>query len=363
MYSCSTQRKMPRAVAALLLCLLVLAISACEWTDLVDGDDDDDDDSNSDNTPPATETRVPGLSVAVSSSDFETTSDTLIDTLNASANFVALARVDHQANADSSSSLRPTTVVLFDDANRSSPLILADPRVALDLPARVLVYRDSENDIGVAYTNGDYLDARYDLDEAEDGALDGFDADIETLVNDVAGDDPSSGAASGVSEAEGIESVESSQNFNSTLNALIAAVDSRSALTRLDPIDFQARSTRNGVTPNTLVIFGNPDVGTPLIRASQTIGVDLPQKVLVSQADDGTVMIYYNDPGFIADRHDITGRDDEIDAIGDLLADLADEAAGNSNTSTAASTNAGTGSMSTMGTATTGQSGGSSTTP
>ena len=224
MYSCSTRRKTPRAIAVLLLCLLVLAVSACEWTDLVDGDDDEDDDSNSDNTPPATETRVPGLSVAVSSSDFQTTSDTLIDSINASASFVALARIDHQANAGSSSSLRPTAVVLFDDANRSSPLILADPRVALDLPARVLVYRDSENDIGVAYTNGDYLDARYDLGDAEDGALDGFDADIETLVNDVAGDDPSSGAASGVSEGEGIESVESSQDFNSTINALIDAI-------------------------------------------------------------------------------------------------------------------------------------------
>lgn len=323
-----TAHSVRRVAVLLLIGLLALAISACEWTDLVDNDDDEDD---SDNTPPATETNVPGVSVAVSSRSFTATYNRLLDGLDARTNFAVLAQVDHQANANGqgggqTSSLRPTSVVLFDDANRSSPLILADPRAALDLPARVLVYRDSGNDIGVAYTNAAYLAARYDLGDAEDGALDGFDEDIETLVNDVAGDDPSSGAASGVSEGEGIESVESSRNFSSTLNTLRAAIDSRN-LARRDDIDFQARSSRPGVNPATLVLFDNPALDTPLIRASQTIGVDLPQKMLVAQAD-GTVTIYYNDPGYLADRHDIDSRDDELEDTADLLAELAGEAAG-----------------------------------
>ena len=54
-----------------------------------------------------------------------------------------------------------------------------------------------------------------------------------------------------------------------------------------------------------LLIFGNPQGGTPLMECAQTIGIDLPLKVLVWQDQNNKVWLGYNDMSFIANRHDI----------------------------------------------------------
>jgi uncharacterized protein (DUF302 family) len=321
-----TAHPVRRVAVLLLVLLLALAISACEWTDLVDNDDDEDD---SDNTPPATETNVPGLSVAVSTRDFDTTLDALIDAINDRGALAPAFSIDHQANAQNENlSLRPTTVVFVDDANRESALIAADVRTALDLPARVLVYRDRDADTGVAFSNAAYLAARYDLDGAEEGTLDVFDDDLEAIATAAANDDlDSTASAAGVAEGEGIVAIDSDDDFATVVGRLNSGLQSRD-LTIAQTIDFQNRDVGRGINPAYLAIFGNPAAGTPLLRANQTVGVDLPQKMLVAQADDGGVTVYYNDPAFIAARHDIDNRDDEIGAIDDLLDELAREAAG-----------------------------------
>lgn len=314
-----------------------MVMSACEWSELLDGEDDSDE---NDATPPAAETNVPGLSLAVSTRGFDATRSALLDAIANRANLSARTEVDHQANARNANlSLRPTTVLFVADANRESALIAADPRVALDLPARVLVYRDRDDDIGVAFSNAAYLAARYDLDEVENGTLDALDDDLEAVVRAAANTDLKVNAsAAGIGQGEGIASVASADDFNTVVNRLNNAIQSRDALTLVDTIDFASRSLGRNVGPSTLFIFGNPNAGTPLMRSNQTIGIDLPQKMLVAQAEDGTVTVYYNRPAFIADRHDIDNRDDEVDTIAGLLAEIADEAAGLSVRASQAST-------------------------
>ena len=60
--------------------------------------------------------------------------------------------------------------------------------------------------------------------------------------------------------------------------------------------------------PTTLVVFGNPAAGTPLMQAEQTAGIDLPLKALVWQDAGGAVNLSYNDPAWIAARHALGGR-------------------------------------------------------
>jgi len=62
--------------------------------------------------------------------------------------------------------------------------------------------------------------------------------------------------------------------------------------------------------PNDLLIFGNAKVGTPLMQAAPTIGIDLPLKVLVWQDAEGSTWLSYNDPAWLARRHGI-GSDAE----------------------------------------------------
>jgi len=64
--------------------------------------------------------------------------------------------------------------------------------------------------------------------------------------------------------------------------------------------------------PTTVLIFGNPKIGTLLMQSQQTAGIDLPLKLLAWQDADGQVWIAYNDPGYIAARHDIKDRDPVI---------------------------------------------------
>ncbi|MCG6976306.1 MAG: DUF302 domain-containing protein [Acidiferrobacterales bacterium] len=59
--------------------------------------------------------------------------------------------------------------------------------------------------------------------------------------------------------------------------------------------------------PTTVVIFGNPQVGTLLMQCGQTAGIDLPMKMLVWEDSRGRVHVSYNDPSYLASRHRIKG--------------------------------------------------------
>jgi len=70
-------------------------------------------------------------------------------------------------------------------------------------------------------------------------------------------------------------------------------------------IDHAAGAAKIGqsLRPTEVVIFGNPQGGTPFMLCEQTVGIDLPLKALVWQDAQGQVWLGYNDPEFLADRH------------------------------------------------------------
>ena len=87
-------------------------------------------------------------------------------------------------------------------------------------------------------------------------------------------------------------------------------------------IDHAAGAVEAGLTlrPTELLIFGNPRAGTPLMQSVQTIGIDLPLKVLVWQDVSGKTWLSYNEPSWLAKRH---GAGPETDkAVGAMSAML-----------------------------------------
>lgn len=78
----------------------------------------------------------------------------------------------------------------------------------------------------------------------------------------------------------------------------------------------------------TLVIFGNPKIGTPIMKAAPAAGLDLPIRVLVWN-DKGTTQIGYLKPEALQARYSINGADQPITMMGSALARLTDAAAGN----------------------------------
>ena len=60
--------------------------------------------------------------------------------------------------------------------------------------------------------------------------------------------------------------------------------------------------------PSTLLVFGNPPLGTQFITSNPNAGLDWPVRLLLTQDDNGDVWAVWTDFGWIAKRHNITNR-------------------------------------------------------
>ena len=85
-----------------------------------------------------------------------------------------------------------------------------------------------------------------------------------------------------------------------------------------------AAETGLPLLPTQLLIFGNPAAGTPLMQANQTMGIDLPLKVLVWQDASGKTWFTYNDPCWLANRHGVGVKTERtVDLMGPALRAMA----------------------------------------
>ena len=127
-------------------------------------------------------------------------------------------------------------------------------------------------------------------------------------------------------EVEGLVVLESPHDVTQTVTQLKGALET-GGLTVVAEIDHSANAEKAGLTlpPTYLVIFGNPQAGTPLMQEGRTVAIDLPQKMLVWE-DEGTVFVAYNDPVYVAERHGLDPEGEGIMNISAALSGLADAA-------------------------------------
>jgi uncharacterized protein (DUF302 family) len=90
-------------------------------------------------------------------------------------------------------------------------------------------------------------------------------------------------------------------------------------------IDHAAEADKVGLSlrPTQVLIFGNPKAGTPLMQSQQTIGLDLPLRVLVWEDEEGKVWLTYRRVEDLARRYHVAGQDDAVKALDASLAGLA----------------------------------------
>ena len=89
-----------------------------------------------------------------------------------------------------------------------------------------------------------------------------------------------------------------------------------------------AAKIRLTLPPTKLIIFGNARGGTPLMQSVQTIGIDLPLKVLVWEDAAGKTWISYNEPKWIVQRHGVVNAQPIVTKMADLLSAISTAAAG-----------------------------------
>jgi len=108
--------------------------------------------------------------------------------------------------------------------------------------------------------------------------------------------------------------------------ALRAAVEAR-GITVSAVIDHAeaARGAGLSLPGETVVIFGNPSVGTAVMAADARAGLDLPLRVLVREVDGGSELVY-RDPRALARDFDLAAADATLATLSKVLDAVTDEA-------------------------------------
>jgi uncharacterized protein (DUF302 family) len=76
------------------------------------------------------------------------------------------ALIDHSGEAAKVGMKMPNTkLLIFGNTNGGTPLMLASPSIAIDLPLKILVAEDAQGKVWVSYNNPEYLKDRHDLPE------------------------------------------------------------------------------------------------------------------------------------------------------------------------------------------------------
>ena len=120
----------------------------------------------------------------------------------------------------------------------------------------------------------------------------------------------------GLIEGAGLVSVPSKHNAALTLERLETAFRQK-GIHVFARIDHAAGAKEAGLSlrSTTVLLFGNPQVGTPLMQSNQTAGIDLPLKILVWEDDEGRAWLTYNDPRYLAERHKVHDRAETVQAM------------------------------------------------
>ena len=93
--------------------------------------------------------------------------DETVDKLKAilqSKGVTLFALVDHSGEAEKVGlKMPPTKLLIFGNPKGGTPLMLAAPSVAIDLPLKILVAEDSQGRVWIPHNSAEYLKERHDL--------------------------------------------------------------------------------------------------------------------------------------------------------------------------------------------------------
>jgi uncharacterized protein (DUF302 family) len=87
-----------------------------------------------------------------------------LKTILQSKGVTLFALVDHNGEAERvGMKMPPTKLLIFGSPKAGTPLMLAAPSIAIDLPLKILVWEDAQGKVWVSYNSPDYLRERHGL--------------------------------------------------------------------------------------------------------------------------------------------------------------------------------------------------------
>jgi len=122
---------------------------------------------------------------------------------------------------------------------------------------------------------------------------------------------------------DGVVRVKSAYGFAETIERLKKDIAGKGIMF-FSEIDQSKLAADAGIklNPSTLLVFGNPPLGTQFMTANPNSGLDWPVRLLVTQDNMGAVWTVYTDFAWIAARHGIVNRGDQFKMASMVIASI-----------------------------------------
>ena len=303
-----------------LIIVILLLLSSCK-------DDDAKPSTETPNMP--VPVAISGLTLSISSADFDATYASARNIIDGNPNIKIIAEVNHTENAASVDlELNPTRIIFFGNPNLGTPLMQKNQLAGLDLPQKIVAFQDSSNAVYLGFNATDYLEARHQLEGVE--TLPTINGALTNITTTATGGEIIVSPEAKVFTGDRITTKTSTRSFEDTYNTLKTILENNPNITIVAEVNHQENAENVGLElrPTRLVIFGNPNLGTPLMQNKVSTAIDLPQKMLVWEDEDGTVKVSYNSPGFLKSRHGIEENDMVLETIRTALDNISNMASG-----------------------------------
>src|SRR5215471_2749666 len=122
---------------------------------------------------------------------------------------------------------------------------------------------------------------------------------------------------------DGLVKVRSAYSMDETIARLEKDITDKK-LMFFGVIDQSKLAADAGITlrPSSLLVFGNPALGSQFMTSNPAAGIDWPVRLLVFEDAQGQVWAEYNDFGYIAQRHGITDRDAQFKMASEVIGSI-----------------------------------------
>jgi uncharacterized protein (DUF302 family) len=132
---------------------------------------------------------VPGAAIAesglVTKASKYSTADTVnrLDAILKTSGMTVFARIDHRAEAEKVGlAMPPSQLLIFGNPKGGTPLMVASPTLAIDLPLKALVWEDASGRVWLSYNAASYLKSRHEV-SGKDEAFAALDRALDTMTN------------------------------------------------------------------------------------------------------------------------------------------------------------------------------------
>lgn len=210
---------------------------------------------------------------------------------------------NHSKNAENAGlELTQNEVYFIDNPRYSIPLIEENSLTALEFPMRIGFYEINDEKFSVARSQ-DYFIQRYNLTNS--AALRSIETISETFIKQSTGADFTQTSPIDSLDTNGIKSLVSKKKYEETLESILSGLENNEDITLIESKNFTEEASEIGfnIKPLHLFVFGNPKVGTELMKQNPNFSIDLPLKVLVEENEDNEVLVHFQDLSFTAKLH------------------------------------------------------------